>query len=145
MRKRSSHGSFYKSTITLRRTYKSIPVERGTIKGDTLSPILILIYTEPLLRWHVGGRGYEHGCTMDIQPQTDLERLANRISSGAFVDDLIMSLHQNRSPRTSRKAIPLLGPHCLRVKAKGDRRNPQCRQAREHKQRRYAKEGAPQR
>ena len=40
-----------------------IPVERGTIQGDTLSPILILIYMEPLLRWlHVGGRGYVHTC-----------------------------------------------------------------------------------
>ena len=45
---------------------------------------------EPILRWlHVGGRGYEHGCIKDIQPETDLERLANKISSGAFAHDLI--------------------------------------------------------
>jgi len=45
---------------------------------------------EPLLRWlHVGGKGYGHGCTKDIQLQTDLESLANRISSGAFAGDLI--------------------------------------------------------
>jgi hypothetical protein len=56
---------------------ESIPAERGTIQGDTLSPLHFLIYMEPLLRWlHVGERGYEHGCTKDIQPQTDLESLA---------------------------------------------------------------------
>jgi hypothetical protein len=46
-------------------------------------------------------------------------------------------LHQkSTSPRTSRKAIPLLGlgcPHCLRGEDKGDRPNPKCRQVREHK------------
>ena len=56
----------------------SIPVERGTIQGNTRSPLLFLIYMEPLLRClHVGGGGYEHGCKKDIQPQTHQERLAN--------------------------------------------------------------------
>ena len=42
------------------------PIElgRGTIQGDIPSPILFLIFIEPLLRWlRSGGRGYRSACS----------------------------------------------------------------------------------
>ena len=61
-----------------------IPIDRGSIQGDSLSPFLFLIYIEPLLRWlQVGGRGYKFGCLPNAE-----SRLMNHLSSAAYADDL---------------------------------------------------------
>ena len=55
----------------------SIPIQRGTIQGDTLSPYLFIIFLEPLLRWlQQGNNGYIFG-TSKI-----------KISSAAYAHDL---------------------------------------------------------
>eukprot|EP00983_Pelagomonas_calceolata_P033552 1050190-Pelagomonas_calceolata.AAC.1 len=77
---------------------KQIPVERGTIQGDTLSPFIFLLYMEPLLRWlHVGGRGYQHSCISN--QNATYNHLANTLSSAAFADDLPVPYLCNQRPQ----------------------------------------------
>ncbi len=50
-------GTYY---MTPHGNTLTIPVHRGTLQRDTLSPFLFLIFVEPLLRWlSIGSRGYK--------------------------------------------------------------------------------------
>jgi hypothetical protein len=50
-------GTYY---MTPHGNNPTIPIYRGTLQGDTLSPFLFTIFMEPLLRWlSIGSRGYK--------------------------------------------------------------------------------------
>ena len=56
-----------------------IPIQRGTIQGDTLSPYLFILFFGPLLRW----------LARDNQ-RNNFKTSKNSISSGAYVDNLVI-------------------------------------------------------
>ena len=63
-----------------------IAVQRGTIQGDSLSPFLYIVYTEPLLRWlRVGAARYKPGALRHMPEQQSLHSV---IPDVTYADDL---------------------------------------------------------
>ncbi len=84
---------------------QTMPVERGTIQGDILSPFLVLHYMEPLLlRVHVGERSYRHRYVPD-QKTTD-KHLTNILSSAAFADNLFCPTSTIKDLKTKLESSP---------------------------------------
>lgn len=66
----------------------AVPIDRGTIQGEGLSPFLFALYPEPLLRWlHVGERGYVQKC-LTRKGGAAGPVLQDHISSCTYADDL---------------------------------------------------------
>jgi hypothetical protein len=57
-----------------------IPVQRGTLQGNIMSPLLFNLYMTPLMRWlEFGALGYRFGCLGEDQPA---------LAARAFLDDV---------------------------------------------------------
>jgi hypothetical protein len=85
-------GAIYSDSVTSILTphgrTRPIPILRGTIQGDCLSPLLWNICMDPLLRWlDTGDHGY------------NLASSSESVSAAAYADDLVLPTRIRRDSR----------------------------------------------
>jgi hypothetical protein len=78
---------YTEATTAVRTPYgytEHIPIRRGTIQGDSLSPYLFILYLETLLRWlKVGARGYQFKAIDSLS-----ERVRHQMADCTYADEL---------------------------------------------------------
>ena len=86
--------------ITAGRT-APIPVQRGTLQGNIMSPLLFNLYMAPLMRWlQFGALGYKFGCLENDQPA---------FAAGAFLDDLTALTSSISALHTQAEKVTIFG------------------------------------
>jgi ribonuclease HI/exonuclease III len=100
------------ATTTIRTDWGDtapFPTNRGVIQGDTLSPLLYNLATEPLLRWldSNGKRGYTLGCTQAISDKSAIPPNHLRIAAFAFADDIKILADTNPESQTQLTKVEL--------------------------------------
>ena len=84
------HTHAYTSILTNFGETQPIPLRRGTIQGDSLSPLLFILFLEPLVRWlQINDRGYRTRSTSRFAPlyanvlaaADDLALLSNNVQN----------------------------------------------------------------
>lgn len=87
---------------------ESIHITSGTIPGDSLSPLLFLIYVEPLLPWlKHRGVGYQLGCLP--------KRLQQRhtLAGHGFIDELVCYARTAEQLNLQARKVQLFEAHAL--------------------------------
>ena len=61
---------------------EAVLIRRGILQGDSMNPLLFILYLEPLLRWlEIGNHGYKHAYATDETLRGDLRTSSEHSST----------------------------------------------------------------
>jgi hypothetical protein len=94
-------------------TSEPLPITCGTIQGETLSPVLFLLFLEPFLQWLQAG---EHGYVPYASPSCPPAHRPEPATNSAFCDDLALISGTTRAwhaqpPPQARALLRVVRPH----------------------------------